>query len=109
MNKKDFIQWAVSANSTLPKQVVRQGSELFLDLIFTYLAHHHRVEIRGLGSFSLRQRKAYVSRNPQSGEKVNVGEKWTPFFKASAQLKEKLQEKQILRKKKNSFFQSLYS
>jgi integration host factor subunit beta len=46
------------------------------------------VEIRGFGSFTLREYKAYRGRNPKSGETVNVEPKKLPYFKVGKELKE---------------------
>jgi integration host factor subunit beta len=47
-----------------------------------------RVELRGFGSFSVREREQSEGRNPRTGEKVIVKRKKAPFFKAGRQLKE---------------------
>jgi integration host factor subunit beta len=46
------------------------------------------IEIRGFGSFSVRQYKPYDGRNPRTGEAVHVASKRLPFFKVSKELKE---------------------
>lgn len=70
-----------------PKNIDRVVGIIF-DSIVGALQAGHRVELRGFGSFAVRQRKAVVGRNPRTGEKVNVGAKKVPFFKAGRQLKE---------------------
>lgn len=52
------------------------------------LAVGDKVEIRGFGSFRLRERAAREGRNPKTGEKVHVPSKQVPFFKAGKELKE---------------------
>ena len=54
------------------------------------LASGDRVEIRGFGSFSARSRGAKVGRNPATGDRVDVGEKVFPHFKAGKQLRQRL-------------------
>ena len=49
-----------------------------------------RVEIRGFGSFSLNHRPARLGRNPKTGEKVSVPEKFVPHFKPGKELKLKV-------------------
>jgi len=51
-----------------------------------------RIEIRGFGSFGLNHRPARVGRNPKSGEKVHVPEKFVPHFKAGKELRERVDE-----------------
>lgn len=57
------------------------------------LAHGHRVEIRGFGSFSLNYRPPRTARNPKAGESVSVPAKWTPHFKAGKEMREVVNEK----------------
>ncbi len=57
------------------------------------LADGRRVELRGFGAFSTKDRNARLGRNPRTGEKVPVSEKKVPFFKAGKQLKELLNDK----------------
>ena len=49
-----------------------------------------RIEIRGFGSFALNYRPPRVGRNPKSGEKVHVPEKYVPHFKAGKELRERV-------------------
>jgi integration host factor subunit beta len=51
------------------------------------LARGEKVELRGFGSFTVRQRKARLGRNPKTAEIVNVPSKKVPFFKAGKDLK----------------------
>ncbi len=52
-----------------------------------------RIEIRGFGSFTVRQYRGYTGRNPKTGEKKVVGAKGLPFFKAGQDLRERLNKK----------------
>jgi len=49
-----------------------------------------RVEIRGFGSFEVREYGAYTARNPKTGIKLEVGPKKLPFFKVGKDLKERI-------------------
>ncbi|MCB1449689.1 MAG: HU family DNA-binding protein, partial [Nitratireductor sp.] len=49
-----------------------------------------RVELRGFGAFSVKNRPARLGRNPRTGDKVEVEEKWVPFFKTGKELRERL-------------------
>jgi integration host factor subunit beta len=64
-------------------------SSLF-DSITDQLAKGGRVELRGFGAFSTRQRDARVGRNPRTGASVHVTQKFIPFFKTGKQLRERL-------------------
>jgi integration host factor subunit beta len=50
----------------------------------------NRIEIRGFGSFGLNYRPPRTGRNPKSGEKVQVPEKYVPHFKAGKELRERV-------------------
>jgi integration host factor subunit beta len=64
--------------------------KMILDAMTGALARGHRIEIRGFGSFALNYRPPRVSRNPKSGDKVNVPEKYVPHFKAGKELRERV-------------------
>ena len=51
-----------------------------------------RVELRGFGAFSVKQREARIGRNPRTGESVAVARKNTPFFKTGKDLRERLND-----------------
>lgn len=52
-----------------------------------------RVELRGFGTFSVKQRAARIGRNPRSGESVAVARKNAPFFKTGKDLRERMNRK----------------
>ena len=54
------------------------------------LVDGERIEIRGFGSLSLHYRAARVARNPKTGEKVTVAEKYVPHFKPGANLRKRV-------------------
>ena len=54
------------------------------------LEENKRVEIRGFGTFEVRNYKKYIGRNPKTGEQVEVSSKRAPFFKAGKVLKQDL-------------------
>ena len=72
-------------------QLVHKDAELsvktILDAMSNSLMKKQRIEIRGFGSFSLNYRPPRIGRNPKSGEKVNVPEKYVPHFKAGKELR----------------------
>jgi integration host factor subunit beta len=52
-----------------------------------------RIEIRGLGSFVVRDYQAYTGRNPKTGKNIKVAPKKLPFFKVGKELKERVDGK----------------
>ncbi|MBI5197531.1 MAG: integration host factor subunit beta [Nitrospirae bacterium] len=71
--------------------LTRKQTELIVNMIFdsikNALAVGDKIEIRGFGSFRLRNRNPRVGRNPKTGQTVPVPEKRVPFFKAGKELK----------------------
>lgn len=75
-------------------QLVTKDAELavktILDAMGDSLSQGERIEIRGFGSFSLNYRPPRVGRNPKTGGKVSVPEKYVPHFKAGKELRERV-------------------
>lgn len=108
MTRKDLVNLIMDNHPDLDSKYVQRSVSLFFYLIGAYLTAKQRVELRGLGTFSVRRRNAYISRNPQTGEPVTIEEKFVPFFKPSLAMKNYLKNsyKPSLPKKKG-FFQSI--
>ena len=90
MTKSDLI---VRLAERFPQLVAKDADlavKMILDALSEALAKGDRVEIRGFGSFSLNYRPPRMGRNPKSGGKVNVPEKWVPHFKAGKELRERV-------------------
>lgn len=86
MTKADLVDQVVEATG-LPKKDVAMIVDGFLEYISRALERGDHVEIRGFGSFKVKQAKARTARNPRSGETVHVPQKTVPFFKVSKELK----------------------
>src|SRR5512138_2084694 len=73
-------------------ELTRKDSEVIVDTLFDSvikaLKAGDKLEVRGFGSFRVRQRNARVGRNPKTGEKVEVPAKRVPYFKPSKELKD---------------------
>ena len=61
-----------------------------LESMISALNDGDRIEIRGFGSFEVRQYKGYSGRNPRTGETVDVKPKRLPFFKTGKELRERV-------------------
>ena len=88
MNKLELIRALSESDNVISKPEAKKIVDLFFDEMATALEKGDRVEIRGLCSFYVKNHKAYVGRNPRSGEKVKVESKKLPFFKPGKELKE---------------------
>jgi len=64
--------------------------KMMLDAMSEALAKGDRIEIRGFGSFALNYRPPRTGRNPKSGDRVSVPEKYVPHFKAGKELRERV-------------------
>jgi len=89
MTKSDLIE-AVANSLKLPKG----KAELIINSIFASmedaLKSGERIEIRGFGSFEVRNYKSYEGRNPRTGAPVKVAPKRLPFFKVGKELRERV-------------------
>jgi integration host factor subunit beta len=90
MTKSELIaQLAVRFPQLIAKDA-DYAVKMILDAMTDALARGDRIEIRGFGSFALNYRPPRVGRNPKSGEKVHVPEKYVPHFKAGKELRERV-------------------
>ena len=92
MIKSELVQLIADKNPHLYHRDVENVVNAILDEITQALADGNRVELRGFGAFSVKNRPARSARNPKTGEKVEVEEKWVPFFKTGKELRERLNQ-----------------
>ncbi len=90
MTKSELIARLAAANPHLFQRDIERIVSTIFDEITSALASGDRVELRGFGAFSVKQRGARIGRNPRTGEAVHVSEKFIPYFKTGKQLREKL-------------------
>ena len=89
MNKLELIQ-ALKDATDLTKPQAAAVVDIFFTGMTNELAKGGRVEIRGFCSFFVKEYGAYTGRNPKTGERVKIKPKKLPFFKAGAELKERV-------------------
>jgi integration host factor subunit beta len=82
----------LSTKLNLPRAKAEQMIDIILDCMITQLKAGDGIEIRGFGSFSVREYKGYDGRNPRTGEKVAVREKRLPFFKVGKELRQRIND-----------------
>ena len=92
MTKSELILKLADANPHLYQRDIETLVATVFEEITHALEHGDRVELRGFGSFRIRQRNARVGRNPKSGQKVDVPSKKVPFFKAGKELRQLVDE-----------------
>ena len=89
MNKSELILELAEATG-MHKQVSEAVVKEVFNAMTEALVNNEGIEIRGFGSFSIREYESYVGRNPKSGEKIKVKPKKLPFFKVGKELKERV-------------------
>lgn len=93
MIKSELVQQVGDKFPYLFQRDVENIVNAIFDEITQALARGDRVELRGFGAFSVRQRDARRGRNPRTGEQVDVAEKFVPFFKTGKEMRERLNGK----------------
>ena len=90
MIRSELIQTIADENPHLTQRDVERVVNTVLEEIIAAMERGDRVELRGFGAFSVKQRDARQGRNPRTGEAVAVEEKHVPFFKTGKLLRERL-------------------
>lgn len=90
MIRSELLQSLTDENPELRPEEVEQVVDLFFDEIAQRLSEGGRVELRGFGTFSTRQREARTGRNPRTGDSVSVPAKKVPYFKPGKEMRERL-------------------
>ena len=92
MTKSELINRLAERYSQLVAKDAEYAVKTILDAMTNALATGQRIEIRGFGSFDLNHRPARTGRNPKTGEKVAVPEKYVPHFKPGKELRERVDQ-----------------
>ncbi|MEZ5344444.1 MAG: HU family DNA-binding protein [Pyrinomonadaceae bacterium] len=91
MTKADLVE-IVARESEMTKKDVEQLVEIIFDSIVGTLNRGEKIELRGFGSFRVRERSARKGRNPKTGEPVEIPAKRVAYFKPGKDLKEIINE-----------------
>jgi integration host factor subunit beta len=89
MNKSELIE-ALAEEMQIPLREASSATNTILEAMADALANGESIEIRGFGSFVVKEYGSYYGRNPKTGEKIMVKPKKLPFFKVGKELKEKV-------------------
>lgn len=90
MLKRDLVDEITNNLDGFLKKDINQAVDIILDTMADSLDEGQRVEIRGFGSFSVRQRKARQTKNPKTGKIMDIPPRKTLHFTMSKSLKEAL-------------------
>jgi integration host factor subunit beta len=89
MNKSELIE-ALALSNNLSYKKAEEVINTIFDAMTNALLSGERIEIRGFGSFVIKEYEAYVGRNPKTGATIDVKPKKLPFFKVGKELKERV-------------------
>ncbi len=89
MTKSELIE-VLSGRTGLSKTKAEEVVNVAFAAMSSALAAGNRVEIRGFGSFKVKEYEGYTGRNPKTGELIKVRSKKLPFFKCGKELKERV-------------------
>jgi integration host factor subunit beta len=91
MTKAELVE-LIAVETGISKKDTGIIVNLILDNIGRALVSRDKVELRGFGSFKVKQRRSRLARNPRTGDAVDVPAKSVPYFKASNELKARLND-----------------
>ena len=91
MNKSQLIE-ALAQDINLPLREASPITNTILDTMVDALAIGDSIEIRGFGSFVVKDYGSYTGRNPKTGDSIKVPPKKLPFFKVGKELKENVND-----------------
>lgn len=77
----------ISVATGLSKVETEAVVEGFIHCVIEALKEHESIEIRGFGTFKVKERKPRTARNPKTGAKVELGKRYVPMFKVSKEFK----------------------
>ncbi len=90
MKKSDFIDSLYNNLNNYSEIDISISADLIQKAIIDSLKKRHRIEIRGFGTFCIRDRKSIRASNPKSGESIELPKRSIPYFRASKLLKQRI-------------------
>ena len=90
MIRSELVQKLCDDHPDLTGKEIERVVTAFFDSVTEQLQHGGRVELRGFGAFSTREREARKGRNPRTGDAVDVDAKRVPYFKPGKEMRERL-------------------
>jgi integration host factor subunit beta len=90
MIRSELIDKLAAKNPGLAARDIEGIVDCFFEEVLAQLAHGGRVELRGFGTFSTRERDARTGRNPRTGAAVEIDAKRVPHFKPGKEMRARL-------------------
>jgi nucleoid DNA-binding protein len=91
VTKKEIVK-AISDEIGLTQLKTKEIVQKTFDAIIETLVSEHRIELRNFGVFEVKKRAARKARNPRTGERVDVAEKFVVTFKPGKEMEEKVRQ-----------------
>lgn len=89
MNKSELIE-ALAERINMPIREAGSITNTLIETMTEALVNGESIEIRGFGSFVVKEYESYTGRNPKTGQKIKVSPKKLPFFKVGKELRERV-------------------
>jgi integration host factor beta subunit len=93
MTKSDLINKVQEKFKIYSNKDIAYAVNIIFASMTEAMKKSERIEIRGFGNFTIRERKPRIARNPKSGLQVKLEERKTPFFKTGKELRIKVDDK----------------
>ena len=90
MTKSDLVAKIAILNPSIYQKDIIKIVDTFFETISRAIEKNDRFELRGFGTFGVKERAARIARNPKTGSVVAVSKKNTPFFRMGKGMKEQL-------------------
>lgn len=90
MTKSELIEQVASKVNNFSRKDIEVIVDTLFDSMSDSLSKGDKVEIRGFGSFKIKERDGRHGRNPKSGENIFIDSKRVPFFKAGKEIRERI-------------------
>ena len=94
MNKSELID-IISEKGKMTRKKAEDLVNLIFDSMVEAMSGGDRIEIRGFGSFVVKDYGSYTGRNPRTGTSIQVRPKKLPFFKVGKELRERVDGKPV--------------
>ncbi len=94
MNKSELVE-KLSEIGKMTKKKAEDVVDLIFDSMVEAMKNGDRIEIRGFGSFVVKDYGSYTGRNPRTGQSIEVKPKKLPFFKVGKELRERVDEEEV--------------
>ncbi|QCI24947.1 integration host factor subunit beta [Buchnera aphidicola (Rhopalosiphum padi)] len=90
MTKSELFERIAERKSYISNKIIEYAVKEMLEYMSISLSKGKRIEIRGFGSFSLHYRSSRIGRNPKTGKKIKLNEKYVPYFKPGKKLRDRV-------------------